>query len=252
MTATPPRRLVSCAAVLLLTGAILPAAIPPGAAQPCGAQRMAAQPGALPVKVAAVDFIPAWGDRDGNIRRLVQAAEKVAAAGVRYAVFPETATSGYDFSDPAQLAPFVDTIPGRATDALLPLLRRTGMYLSVGIAEKDTGTGLFYNSALLLGPEGIIGKYRKNGLNGQDVQLFPPGDTGVGVFNTAIGRIALIICYDDTYWQYSRLAALRGAQIIGWHSVSDRVMPGTPPAQATSNHSTVASVQHMKIGRAHV
>jgi predicted amidohydrolase len=245
MTATLPRRLVSGAAVLLLTGAILPAAIPPGAAQPGGAQRMAAQPGARPVKVAAVDFIPAWGDRDGNIRRLVQAAEKVAAAGVRYAVFPETATSGYDFSDPAQLAPFVDTIPGRATDALLPLLRRTGMYLSVGIAEKDTGTGLFYNSAVLLGPEGIIGKYRKNGLNGQDVQLFAPGDTGMGVFNTAIGRIALIICYDDTYWQYSRLAALRGAQIIGWHSVSDRVMPGTPPAQATSNHSTVASVQHM-------
>jgi predicted amidohydrolase len=96
-----------------------------------------------------------------------------------------------------------------------------------------------------MGPEGIIGKYRKNGLNGQDVQLFGSGDTDVGVFDTPIGRIALIICYDDTYWQYDRLAALRGAQIIGWHSVSDRVMPGTPPAQAKGNHSTVASVQHM-------
>jgi predicted amidohydrolase len=96
-----------------------------------------------------------------------------------------------------------------------------------------------------MGPEGIIGKYRKNGLNGQDVQLFGSGDTDVGVFDTPIGRIALIICYDDTYWQYDRLAALRGAQIIGWHSVSDRVMPGTPAAQAKGNHSTVASVQHM-------
>ena len=204
-----------------------------------------AQVGAQPIKVAAVDFIPAWGDRDGNIRRLVQAAEKVAAAGVRYAVFPETAISGYDFTDPAQLAPFVDTIPGRATDALLPVLKRTGMYMSVGIAEKDTDTGIFYNSAVLMGPEGIIGKYRKNGLNGQDVQLFGAGTTDVNVFTTPIGRIALLICYDDTYWQYDRLAALRGAQIIGWHSVSDRVMPGTPPAQARSNHSTVASVQHM-------
>jgi predicted amidohydrolase len=245
MTASPLRRLSHGAILFALFGSTLPVASPVAAAQPVASQQPPAQPGGRPVKVAAVDFIPAWGDLDGNIRRLVQAAEKVAAAGVRYAVFPETAISGYDFTDPAQLAPFVDTIPGRATEALLPVLRRTGMYLSVGIAEKDTATGLFYNSAVLLGPEGIIGKYRKNGLNGQDVQLFAPGDTGVGVFNTAIGRIALIICYDDTYWQYSRLAALRGAQIIGWHSVSDRVMPGTPPAQATSNHSTVASVQHM-------
>ncbi|MCP9815103.1 carbon-nitrogen hydrolase family protein [Synechococcus sp. GreenBA-s] len=204
-----------------------------------------AEVGSKPVKVAAVDFIPAWGDREGNIRRLVQAAERVAAQGVQYAVFPETAISGYDFTDPAQLAPFVDTIPGRATDALQPVLKRTGMIVSVGIAEKDANTGIFYNTAVLMGPDGIIGKYRKNGLNGQDVQLFGPGDTGVGVFDTPIGRIALIICYDDTYWQYDRLAALRGAQIIGWHSVSDRVMPGTPPAQARANHSTVASVQHM-------
>ena len=220
---------------LLSSGVILPAS----------AQVDRAQLGSKPVKVAAVDFIPAWGDLDGNIRRLVQAAERVAADGVQYAVFPETAISGYDFTDPAQLAPFVDTIPGRATDALLPVLKRTGMHMSVGIAEKDAKTGIFYNTAVLMGPEGIIGKYRKNGLNGQDVQLFGSGDTDVGVFDTPIGRIALIICYDDTYWQYDRLAALRGAQIIGWHSVSDRVMPGTPPAQAKGNHSTVASVQHM-------
>ena len=221
-------------------GLVLSGLLSSGVMLPAGAQVDRAQLGSRPVKVAAVDFIPAWGDLDGNIRRLVQAAERVAAEGVQYAVFPETAISGYDFTDPAQLAPFVDTIPGRATDALLPVLKRTGMHMSVGIAEKDANTGIFYNTAVLLGPEGIIGKYRKIGLNGQDVQLFGPGDTDVGVFD-----IALIICYDDTYWQYDRLAALRGAQIIGWHSVSDRVMPGTPAAQAKGNHSTVASVQHM-------
>ncbi|MEB3170624.1 MAG: carbon-nitrogen hydrolase family protein [Synechococcaceae cyanobacterium] len=244
MTTPPPLRFAPAALSLLLAGALLPAALPVRA-QPAGPGAGAVAPGRQPITVAAVDFIPAWGDRDGNIRRLVQAAERVAAAGVLYAVFPETATSGYAFSDPAQLAPFVDIIPGRATEALLPLLQRTGLYMSVGIAEKDTHSGLVYNTAVLLGPQGIIGKYRKNGLNGQDVQVFAPGDSDVGVFDTPIGRIALTICYDDTYWQYARLAALRGAQIIGWHSVSDRVMPGTPPALATSNHSTVASVQHM-------
>lgn len=239
MTRDPAPWLRQNALVLALTTLIGASVCPLASAAPT------AKPGGQPIKVAAIDFIPAWGDLDGNIRRLVEAAEAAAAQGVRYAVFPETAISGYDFADPAQLAPYVDTIPGRATAALQPLLKRSGMYLSVGIAEKDIETGLFYNSAVLMGPEGIIGKYRKNGLNGQDVQLFSPGNAGVNVFDTPIGRIALIICYDDTYWQYDRLATLRGAQIIGWHSVSDRVMPGTPPAQARSNHSTVASVQHM-------
>nr|ELR5114604.1 carbon-nitrogen hydrolase [Providencia stuartii] len=196
-------------------------------------------------KVAAVDFVPAWGDLDGNIRRLAEAAEKVAEQGVDYAVFPETAVSGYLFSDSAELAPYLDTIPGKTTAAILPILARTGMYMSVGIAERDTDTGLAYNSAVLMGPEGIIGKYRKIGLNSQDQKVFAPGNTGVKTFNTPIGRIALLICYDDTYWQYVRLAALEGAQIIGWHSVSDRMMPNATPAEMLGDHSTVAHVQHM-------
>ncbi|GEP54644.1 hypothetical protein RSO01_18100 [Reyranella soli] len=207
------------------------------AAQPSRAQG--------PVKVAAVGFVPAWGDLDGNIARLAQAVEKVSQDNVDYAVFPETSVSGYLFSGPRQIAPFLDTIPGRTTAALLPILARTGLHVSVGIAERDAATGLAYNTAVLMGPRGIIGKYRKNGLNPQDQKVFAPGTTGVEVFDTPLGRIGLLICYDDTYWQYARLAALRGAQIIGWHSVSDRVMPGTPPGEATGNHSTVANVQYM-------
>ncbi|MBP6121647.1 MULTISPECIES: nitrilase-related carbon-nitrogen hydrolase [Providencia] len=196
-------------------------------------------------KVAAVDFIPAWGDLTGNIRRLVEATEKVAEQGVNYAVFPETAVSGYLFSDSTELAPYLDTIPGKTTAAILPILARTGMYMSVGIAERDSESGLAYNSAVLMGPEGIIGKYRKIGLNSQDQKVFAPGNTGVKTFETLIGRIALLICYDDTYWQYVRLAALEGAQIIGWHSVSDRMMPNATPAEMLGDHSTVAHVQHM-------
>ncbi|MEQ5256310.1 nitrilase-related carbon-nitrogen hydrolase [Providencia rettgeri] len=196
-------------------------------------------------KVAAVDFIPAWGDLNGNIQRLVEATEKVAAQGVNYAVFPEAAVSGYLFSDSTELAPYLDTIPGKTTAAILPVLARTGMYMSVGIAERDSETGLAYNSAVLMGPEGIIGKYRKIGLNSQDQKVFAPGNTGVKTFETPIGRIALLICYDDTYWQYVRLAALEGAQIVGWHSVSDRMMPNATPAEMLGDHSTVAHVQHM-------
>lgn len=197
------------------------------------------------VHVAAVDFVPAWGDLNGNITRLVSAIETVAKQEVDYAVFPETAVCGYLFTDFAELAPYLDTIPGKMTEAVLPVLSRTGMYVSVGIAELDNKTGLAYNTAVLMGPNGIIGSYRKNGLNGQDQRVFSPGNMGVPVFETPIGRIALLICFDDTYWQYARLAMLAGAQIIGWHSVSDRVMPSASKAEKIGDHSTVSHVQYI-------
>lgn len=197
------------------------------------------------IKVAAVDFVPAWGDLEGNIKNLVSAVEAVAQQDVDYAVFPETAMSGYLFSDSAELKPYLDTIPGKTTDAVLPLLKEHNMYMSVGIAEKDVDTGIPYNSAVLMGPNGIIGVYRKIGLNSQDQKVFAPGNMDIPVFETPIGRIGLIICFDDTYWQYARIAMVKGAQVIGWHSVSDRVMPGSSAKEMIGDHSTVAHVQHI-------
>ena len=86
----------------LVSAIALVAAVMPTSAQTTAARKQ--------VKVAAVDFVPAWGDLDGNVTRLARAAEEVARQGVEYAVFPETAVSGYLFSGPQQLAPFVDTI----------------------------------------------------------------------------------------------------------------------------------------------
>ena len=136
------------------------------------------------LKVAAVDFIPAWGNLAGNIESLVEAVKKVAEKNVDYAVFPETAVSGYLFSDSEELKPYLDTIPGKMTEAVLPLLKAHNMYMSVGIAERDLETGLPYNSAVLMGPEGIIGTYRKIGLNSQDQKVFAPSNRGIEVFDT--------------------------------------------------------------------
>lgn len=197
------------------------------------------------IKIAAVDFIPAWGDLEGNIANLVKAVESVASENVDYVVFPETAVSGYLFSDSTELKPYLDTIPGKTTDAILPLLKQHNMYMSVGIAEKDIDTGIPYNSAVLMGPEGIIGVYRKIGLNSQDQKVFAPGNRDINVFDTPIGRIGLLICFDDTYWQYARIIMLKGAQIIGWHSVSDRIMPNASSKEMLGDHSTIAHVQYM-------
>lgn len=196
-------------------------------------------------KAAAVAYDPQWGDLEGNIARIANAVGKVADQGVKLMVFPEQATTGYIFDDFDMVRPYLDTIPGKTTDAIAKVTRERKVYVSVGIAEIDPNSGLGFNSVALIGPDGYIGKYRKHGLNWQDQRWVSQGNLGFPVFDTEIGRITMIICYDDTYWQYGRLAALHDADIILWSSASDRVMPGTPKRLATGNHSTVANVQYL-------
>jgi predicted amidohydrolase len=196
-------------------------------------------------QAAAIVYDPAWGDLDGNIVRIAAAVDEAGADGVKLAVLPEQATVGYIFDDFAMVRPYLDTIPGKTTDALTKVTARHHMYVAVGIAELDPVTGLGYNTAALVGPNGYIGKYRKHGLNSQDQAWVTPGDGGFPVFDTELGRLMMLICYDDTYWQYPRLAALHKVDVVAWLSSSDRVSPGTPPGQAKGDHSTVATVQHI-------
>jgi predicted amidohydrolase len=210
----------------------------------CGAQSVAsAAPRSF--KAAAIVFDPAWGDLDGNIARMVTGIEAVAKQGVRLAVLPETATIGYIFDDFAMVKPHLDTVPGKATRAIEKVTRHYHMYVVVGIAEIDPKSSLGYNAAALIGPDGYIGKYRKHGLNSQDQRWTTVGNVGFPVFDTELGRLTMLICYDDTYWQYARLAALHGVDIITWSSVSDRVMPGTPARLSKGDHSTVANLQYL-------
>lgn len=206
---------------------------------------VSAQTSIPPFKVAAVAFDPQWGDLEGNIARIAEAANTVADSGARLLVFPEQATVGYIFDDFEMVRPYLDTIPGKTTAALEKVTSERNIYITVGIAELDPESGLGFNTVALIGPKGFIGKYRKHGLNSQDQRWVSQGNLGFPVFDTEIGRIMLLICYDDTYWQYGRLAALHNVDIIAWSSASDRVMPGTPPSQATGNHSTVANVQYL-------
>ena len=192
---------------------------------------------------AAIVYVPAWGDLEGNIERITTAVDEAGRDGIKLAVFPEQATIGYIFDDFAMVKPYLDTIPGKTTEAVAAMTRKHKMYAVVGIAEIDPDSGLGYNSAALVGPDGYIGKYRKTGLNSQDQRWASPGNLGYPVFDTELGRLMLLICYDDTYWQYARMASLHGVDVIAWISASDRVMPGTPKSKSKGDHSTVAGVQ---------
>jgi predicted amidohydrolase len=81
-----------------------------------------------------------------------------------------------------------------------------------GITER-AGQAL-YNSAAIIGPEGPIGRYRKNHLWGDENLFFEPGNLGMPVFNTTFGRLAVGICYDIWFPETFRLAAVQGADIL--------------------------------------
>ena len=198
---------------------------------------------AAPFKVAAVEFNPQLFEFEQNIPRLVAIVEEAAKAGAKIIVLPETATSGYIYKDRKQFDPYLDTVPGKTTDALAKVTAEHDCYVTVGIAEIDRSTGLAYNTGALIGPEGYIGKYRKVGLNPDDQLWFTPGNLGYPVFETKYGKLAMEICYDDTYWEVARTAAVKGAQIVCFMSSSDRALKREPGAWA--NHSTISAVQEI-------
>ena len=195
-----------------------------------------------PFKVAAVEFNPIFMEFEKNIDGAVKAAAEAAATGAKLIVMPEAAISGYIYKDREQFLPYMDTVPGKTTDALSAVCTQFNCYIAIGIAEVDFDTNLTYNTGALIGPKGYIGKYRKNGLNPSDILWFVPGNTGYPVFETELGNITMIICYDDTYYEPARVAALKNADIIAYICSSDRVLPSLG-AESASNHSTIATVQ---------
>lgn len=195
-----------------------------------------------PFKVAAVEFNPIFMEFEKNIDGAVIAATEAAKNGAKLIVLPEAAVSGYIYKDREQFLPYMDTVPGKTTDAMARVCAQFNCYVAIGIAEIDQDTNLTYNTGALIGPQGYVGKYRKNGLNPSDILWFVPGNTGYPVFETELGNITMIICYDDTYYEPARVAALKNADIIAYICSSDRVLPQLS-AESASNHSTIATVQ---------
>ena len=112
-------------------------------------------------RVAAIQFEPCLGTKTENIARLLDLAETAARAGARLIVLPEMATTGYCWYNREEIRPHVEPIPGPTTAAFGEITARFGCYIVVGMPEVAPRTGIFYNSAALVGPAGVVGVYRK-------------------------------------------------------------------------------------------
>lgn len=163
---------------------------------------------------AAVQFEPTLFAKESNVAALTDLVEKAASDGARLITTPEMATTGYCFHDTEEAATVVEQIPGPTTETFAEIASRRNCYIVVGMPEVDATSGLFYNSAVLIGPEGIVGTHRKTHPYIAEPKWAAPGDLGHQVFETPLGRIALLICMDLHFLETARVVALQGADVI--------------------------------------
>jgi len=191
------------------------------------------------VRVATATFHPK--DQAHNVPKMVQLSTEAAKNGARLIVFPEMASTGFLYLSTAEAGPNIDTVPGKATAELGRVADENNVYIAFGLIERDTDTGVVYNAAAMVGPKGFVAKYRKNQLEvGGDNIFRAPGNLGFPVFDTELGKIAMLICYDDTQLQSVLLPALRGAEIIAY-PVSSVYLPRTEQG-SNQDHSTIGSM----------
>ncbi|HEV2898641.1 MAG TPA: nitrilase-related carbon-nitrogen hydrolase [Pseudaminobacter sp.] len=174
----------------------------------------ASQASEASLKVAAVHFKPDLGDVASNRERLLALNEKAAKAGAKIIVNTEMATSGYALFSRAEIAAVAETIPGVTTEAFGQLAKRHAAYIVIGLPEFDTATNQYFNSAVLIGPDGeVAGTYRKrNTLIEASYNAVAGGP--IPTVDTPYGRIAVVICADLFYPHFARLAAVSGADIL--------------------------------------
>jgi N-carbamoylputrescine amidase len=172
-------------------------------------------PAASGVKAAAVQFDPQVGleNKEKNLHRTLELINQAADEGATLIVLPELANTGYGFTTRAEAYAHAEQVPsGPTTQAWTALARERDLYIVGGLAESE-GVRLF-DTAVLIGPEGLIGKYRKTHLWNREKLIFTPGDLGFPVFETKIGRIGLLICWDVWFPEVTRLLTVQGADVI--------------------------------------
>ncbi len=161
-------------------------------------------------KAGYFQFHPRFGKIKNNLLTIVSALNDVTADLI---VLPELALTGYYFRDRGEVMELSeDPHQSGHVDSLIALCRDRSFYMVTGFAEKAGDR--CYNSALLLGPEGIAAVYRKIHLFNDEKKWFHPGDTPFSVHTVKDVKIGIMICFDWIFPEASRILSLKGADIL--------------------------------------
>ena len=184
------------------------------------------------VTLGCVNFQTVWGDKAANLEKIKAGIKEAARRDIDIIAFPELALTGYECDgEPCIHHQWAESIPGPSTDEISALARELGIYVVFGMPEQDPeDSECRYIACPLIGPDGLIGTYRKLHLGPPPIfneTLCFTGGSSVPVFDTAFGPIGIQICAD--FWMYpevARIQMLKGARIIINCSGSPDLSPG--------------------------
>ncbi len=177
------------------------------------------------IKLALAQISSKRESKSENLLKIEQLTVKAKQQGAGLVIFPELSLTGYVILD--QAYELAETIPGPTVAKVEALAKETGMHIIFGMPELSEKTqATIFNTAVFVGPQGLIGKYRKMYLPTHSVfeekRYFRPGYQEAA-FQTELGNIGLCICYDVFFPEVLRLTRLKGAQLIVCISASPAV-----------------------------
>ncbi|MCE3267145.1 MAG: nitrilase/cyanide hydratase protein [Solirubrobacterales bacterium] len=150
-------------------------------------------------------------DPKGNRRLAGDFARRAFERGADVVVLPEMIIPGYS-ADAERLAPLAEPIDGPAVTEWHRIAAASGGYIAGGFCESDGDER--FNSAVVVGPDGIALHYRKLHLFDREKKAFQPGDLGLPVAELGFGTVGLCVCYDLRFVETARALALQGAELI--------------------------------------
>jgi predicted amidohydrolase len=179
------------------------------------------------MRVGFVQIDSIFGDVKGNLEKV---AKRISRLSCDLVVLPELFSTGYQFVSKKEASDLSEEVPaGFTTRRLTELAGDYRCHLVAGLAERKGKN--CYNSAVLTGPRGFVGLYRKTHLFFEEKKWFSPGETGFRVFAIGRVRIGIMVCFDWIFPEAARTLAIRGAEVIA--HPSNLVLPYCPEAMKT-------------------
>src|SRR5215831_11896313 len=181
-------------------------------------------------RVAAVSMNGFLGEAERVLNAVAGWCERAAAEKAEFVLFPELVVHGHCTPYTWELA---EPVPdGPSVRRLIQLARQFRLVLCVGLSEKERD--IVYNTQVLVGPEGYIGKQRKLHLS-RDEGFYYKGGRDLNVFDIGPCKVGIVICYDNQFPEVARVLALRGADVICMpHAARFKVWDDTPQSEAAA------------------
>lgn len=187
-------------------------------------------------------------DKSYNLDKILTYAKEARRNGAQIAIFPELALTGYCFSTIEEAIPISEPVPGPSTDAIHNICKELDVLILLGLIEDENKK--YFNSSALVGPNGLIGKYRKIHLPfiGLD-RYVSKGDIPFKVYDTKLGMFGWVICYDGSFPESIRVLTLGGAELVAlitnWPEGAESVPRYIVPARAIENHINYIAVNRI-------